>query len=125
VAGATCASNVHSESQLAFRDCRFRLAELDRLAEEAAGPLLIDEAYVDFADNHALPLARRKKHHRYAHAQQVVFAGPASASVLAVAEPALVHELVKVKDSYNCDVLSLTAAAAALEDQEYLRTVSE
>jgi histidinol-phosphate aminotransferase len=28
---------------------------------------------------------------------------------------------VKVKDSYNCDVLSLTAATAALEDQEYLR----
>ncbi len=37
----------------------------------------------------------------------------------AVADPALVRELVKVKDSYNCDVLSLVAAAAALEDQEY------
>ncbi len=32
------------------------------------------------------------------------------------------RELVKVKDSYNCDVLSLVAATAALEDQEYLRT---
>jgi histidinol-phosphate aminotransferase len=39
----------------------------------------------------------------------------------AVADPALVRELVKVKDSYNCDVLSLTAAAAAIEDQEYLQ----
>ena len=39
----------------------------------------------------------------------------------AVADPALVRELVKVKDSYNCDVLSLAAATAALEDQEYLR----
>ena len=39
----------------------------------------------------------------------------------AVADPALVRELVKVKDSYNCDVLSLAAATAAIEDQEYLR----
>ncbi len=31
------------------------------------------------------------------------------------------RELVKVKDSYNCDALSLAGAAAALEDQEYLR----
>jgi histidinol-phosphate aminotransferase len=33
----------------------------------------------------------------------------------------VVRELVKVKDSYNCDVLSLAAATAALEDQEYLQ----
>src|SRR5262249_454963 len=38
-------------------------------------------------------------------------------------EPALVRELIKVKDSYNCDVLSLAAATAALEDQEYFRTI--
>ncbi len=38
-----------------------------------------------------------------------------------VADPAVVHELIKVKDSYNCDVLSQVAAAAALEDQEYLK----
>ena len=35
----------------------------------------------------------------------------------------MVRELIKVKDSYNCDVLSLAAAAAALEDQEYLKSV--
>src|SRR5207302_156038 len=35
---------------------------------------------------------------------------------------ATVRELTKVKDSYNCDVLSLAAATAAIEDQEYLRT---
>src|SRR5207253_1205572 len=39
----------------------------------------------------------------------------------AVAEPALIRELIKVKDSYNCDSLSLAGAAAALEDQEYFR----
>ena len=39
----------------------------------------------------------------------------------AVAEPAVVRELLKVKDSYNCDALSLAAATAAVEDQDYLR----
>src|SRR5207249_1322084 len=39
----------------------------------------------------------------------------------AVADPATVRQLLKVKDSYNCDVLSLAAATAAIEDQEYLQ----
>jgi histidinol-phosphate aminotransferase len=39
----------------------------------------------------------------------------------AVARPESVRELVKVKDSYNCDVLSLAAATAAIEDQEYFQ----
>ena len=41
----------------------------------------------------------------------------------AVARPEVVRELVKVKDSYNCDVLSLAAATAAVEDQDYFRGV--
>jgi histidinol-phosphate aminotransferase len=40
----------------------------------------------------------------------------------AVAEPGLIRELAKVKDSYNCDALSLAAATAALEDQAYLQS---
>ena len=40
----------------------------------------------------------------------------------AFADPTLVRELIKVKDSYNCDVLSLAAATAAIEDQGYLET---
>jgi histidinol-phosphate aminotransferase len=39
----------------------------------------------------------------------------------AVADPAIIREMFKVKDSYNCDVLSLHAATAAIEDQDYLR----
>ena len=41
----------------------------------------------------------------------------------AIARPEVVRELVKVKDSYNCDVLSLAAATAAIEDQDYFREV--
>jgi histidinol-phosphate aminotransferase len=37
-----------------------------------------------------------------------------------VAQAEVVAELMKVKDSYNCDALSLAAGAAALEDQDHL-----
>jgi histidinol-phosphate aminotransferase len=93
---------------------------VERLAEEVGGPMVLDEAYVDFADAHGLHLTRR---------DNVIVARSFSKSYalagirfgFAVAQPALVRELVKVKDSYNCDVLSLVAATAAIEDQDYLR----
>jgi histidinol-phosphate aminotransferase len=96
------------------------LAALERLAEELAGPLLLDEAYVDFADGHGLSLARR----RNVIVSRTLSKSYALAGIrfgYAVADPAVVRELIKVKDSYNCDVLSLVAAAAALEDQAYLQ----
>jgi len=94
------------------------LAELERLVDESRGPLVLDEAYVDFAEFDGLSLVGHKN---------VIVTRSLSKSYslagirfgFAVAEPALVRELIKVKDSYNCDTLSLAAAVAALEDQEY------
>jgi histidinol-phosphate aminotransferase len=37
-----------------------------------------------------------------------------------VAQPHVVHELRKVKDSYNCDALSIAGATAAIDDQHWL-----
>jgi histidinol-phosphate aminotransferase len=96
-------------------------AALERLAAELTGVLLIDEAYVDFADASALHLSGLPN---------VLVTRTLSKSYslaglrfgFAVGQPALIRELIKVKDSYNCDVLSLAAAAAALEDQEFFRT---
>jgi histidinol-phosphate aminotransferase len=39
-----------------------------------------------------------------------------------IARPEVVAGLVKVKDSYNCDRLSLVGGAAALHDQAYLES---
>lgn len=98
---------------------------LARLRADLKGPLVIDEAYVDFAEGSALELVRS----RGAAADTIVTRSLSKSYALAgirfgfaVADPSLVRQLLKVKDSYNCDVLSLVAAAAALEDQEYLRT---
>jgi histidinol-phosphate aminotransferase len=37
-----------------------------------------------------------------------------------IAQPQVVRELRKVKDSYNCDALSIAGATAAIDDQEWL-----
>jgi histidinol-phosphate aminotransferase len=93
---------------------------VERLLEQMEGALVLDEAYVDFAATHGLHLAQR---------QNVVVTRSMSKSYalagirfgFAVAQPDLIRELGKVKDSYNCDVLSLAAATAAVQDQEYLQ----
>jgi len=94
---------------------------LERFVEEIGGPLVLDEAYVAFADAHGMALAKRR--------DVIVTRSLSKAYSLAgirfgyaVADPALVRELVKVKDSYNCDVLSLAAATAAVEDEAYLQS---
>jgi histidinol-phosphate aminotransferase len=96
------------------------LAALEALAHDLRGPLVVDEAYVDLADSHAMSLARLPN---------VIVTRTLSKSYslaglrfgFAVAPPDLVRELVKVKDSYNCDMLSLAGALAAIEDQDHMR----
>src|SRR5208337_4361590 len=42
-----------------------------------------------------------------------------------VAQPQLIEQFVKVKDSYNCDSLSIAAATAAIGDQAWLAETRE
>ena len=100
-------------------------AEIDRLRGSVDGPLVVDEAYADFAEDNALEMVKRG-------AKDVVVTRTFSKSYslagirfgFAVADPALIQQLYKVKDSYNCDVLSLVAAAA-IEDQDYFHMVRD
>jgi len=91
------------------------------LAEKYKGALLVDEAYVDFADDNCLALVKD-------HANIVVTRSFSKAYSLAglrfgyaVAQPQVVEEMMKVKDSYNCDAISVAAATAAIEDQEHAK----
>jgi histidinol-phosphate aminotransferase len=97
------------------------LEGLERLARQLRGMLILDEAYVDFADANGLGLAMRLPNVIVTRSLSKSYALAGIRFGFAVADPALVRELTKVKDSYNCDVLSLAAATAALEDQDYLR----
>ena len=86
-------------------------------------PLIVDEAYADFADagRHSIPLIKE-------HANVIVTRSFSKGYGLAgirlgylVARPEMVEQLTKIKDSYNCDTLSQVAGVAALSDQDYLR----
>lgn len=96
-----------------------RPEEVERFAAGLGGPLVVDEAYADFAERNGLALAGRVKNVIVTRSFSKFYALAGVRFGFAVADPAMVRELVKVKDSYNCDVLSLAAATAAIEDQAY------
>jgi histidinol-phosphate aminotransferase len=96
--------------------------EVARLASRLNCPLVVDEAYADFAtpEHRSIPLVRD-------HPNVIVTRSFSKGYSLAgirlgylVAQASLVEQLVKVKDSYNCDMLSLAAGIAAIGDQAYL-----
>lgn len=95
-----------------------------RLASEVAPtPLVLDEAYADFADWNGLELLPHVPNLIVTRSFSKAYSLAGIRFGFAVAHPDTIRELVKVKDSYNCDMLSLAAATAAIEDQEYFRGV--
>lgn len=90
------------------------------LAERLDCPLVVDEAYADFAEDDCVGLVSD-------HPNLIVTRSFSKGYSLAglrlgylIARPEIVAGLIKVKDSYNCDTLSLVGGAAALGDQSHL-----
>lgn len=98
-------------------------AAIESWLDDFDGTIVLDEAYVDFAETNMLPLLQQYKNVIVTRTFSKSYALAGMRFGFAVADPALVRELVKVKDSYNCDVLSLAAATAAIADQEYVREI--
>jgi len=95
--------------------------DLHRLAYDFKGVVAIDEAYVDFASDNAIRLIKDLYN-------VLVFRTLSKSYSLAglrfgyvVGQKALIMGLQKVKDSYNTDAVSIEVAAAALQDQEWMR----
>ncbi|HEV3386269.1 MAG TPA: histidinol-phosphate transaminase [Gemmata sp.] len=89
----------------------------------APAPLVLDEAYVDFADWNGIVLLSQITNLIITRSFSKTYSLAGMRFGFAIARPEIIRELVKVKDSYNCDVLSLAAATAAIEDGEYLRNI--
>jgi histidinol-phosphate aminotransferase len=94
-----------------------RVAEL---ADALPCPLVVDEAYVDFADTHCLELVRENEKIIVTRTLSKSYALCGLRFGFAVAQPQIIRQLVKVKDSYNCDALSIAGATAAIDDQTWL-----
>ena len=90
------------------------------LAQRLPCPLLVDEAYVDFARTHCLDLVKRSDKIMVSRTLSKSYALAGLRFGFLVAQPQLIEQLVKVKDSYNCDSLSIAGATAAIDDQRWL-----
>ena len=95
--------------------------KVEQLAKNFRGLLLIDEAYADFADDNCLTLVCEYRNVVITRTMSKAYSLAGLRFGYAVAHPDVVEQMVKVKDSYNCDAISVIAATAAIEDQEYAR----
>ncbi|MFM8578770.1 MAG: histidinol-phosphate transaminase [Planctomycetaceae bacterium] len=95
-------------------------AEVLRIAEQLPCPLVVDEAYGDFADDDCLDLVKRCERVIVTRSLSKSYALAGLRFGFAVARPEIIQQLVKMKDSYNCDALSIAAATAAIDDQDWL-----
>jgi histidinol-phosphate aminotransferase len=99
--------------------------ELRRLAEGLDGLLVIDEAYVDFADETAVYLTRD-----YANVivLRTLSKGYSLAGLrlgYAIAQPPLLEQLWKTKEIYNVATLSQAIGLAAIRDQDHKNANAE
>jgi histidinol-phosphate aminotransferase len=96
--------------------------QIATLARKLDCPLVVDEAYGDFADPrfHAMPLVADYPNVIVTRSFSKGYSLAGIRLGYLVGQAEIVAELIKVKDSYNCDMLSQVAGIAALRDQDYL-----
>ncbi|MEX0655570.1 MAG: aminotransferase class I/II-fold pyridoxal phosphate-dependent enzyme [Phycisphaeraceae bacterium] len=97
---------------------------LARVARRFKGVLLIDEAYVDFAQGDALSLLADEAGLDNVLLLRSLSKGYSLAGLrfgYGLGHPALIAALDKARDSYNTDALSQAAAVAALEHRDAAR----
>ena len=93
-----------------------------KLADRLPCPLLIDEAYADFSETNCLSLVAQNERIMVSRSMSKSYALAGLRFGFLVAQPQMIEQLVKVKDSYNCDALSIAGATAAIDDQAWLAT---
>ena len=95
------------------------IEEIERLARSVSGILVVDEAYIDFAEGEktsAIALVRRFSNLIVLRSFSKSFSLAGMRVGLAFAAEEIISGMIKVKDSYNLNRLSLAAAIAALND---------
>ena len=99
------------------------LPDIEQLARAVSGILVIDEAYIDFAEvdkASTLPLINRLPNIIVLRTFSKSFSLAGMRVGLAFASEEVISGMMKVKDSYNLNRLSLVAAGAALQDVPWM-----
>jgi histidinol-phosphate aminotransferase len=95
------------------------------IADSLDCPLVVDEAYADFAGDHCLDLVQNNPRILVTRTLSKSYGLAGMRFGFLVAQPTVVAELAKIKDSYNCDAISIAAATAAMASQEWLADVCQ
>ncbi|HMO86399.1 MAG TPA: histidinol-phosphate transaminase [Lacipirellulaceae bacterium] len=99
--------------------------QVRQLAAELPCPLVVDEAYADFAEGNCLPLVAENERVLVTRSLSKSYALAGLRFGYVVAQPRLIAQLAKVKDSYNCDALSIAGATAAIDDRAWFARTRE
>ncbi len=107
--------------------CLVAVAEIERLLRaNAHSVVVVDEAYVDFGGESAVPLVAKYPNLLVTHTLSKSRALAGLRVGFAVGHPDLIEALVRVKDSFNSyplDRFAQAGAVAAIEDDAYFRAM--
>ena len=101
--------------------CGYKTSELEKLCRAQKGVVVLDEAYVDFAEENAMPLALKFPNVLVARTFSKAYSLCFQRVGYFVGHPGLIAALHKIRDSYNVNGLGQIAAAATLDDLQYYR----
>lgn len=99
----------------------YTTAELEVLCRATKGVVVLDEAYVDFADKNALKLALKHPHVIVSRTFSKAYSLCFQRVGYFVGHPELIAGLDKIRDSYNVNGLGQIAAFATLDNLAYYR----
>ena len=94
---------------------------IDRLAVNFDGVIVVDEAYTDFSEDTSLELARNCPNVLVVRTFSKSYSLAGLRVGYAFGSRELIEGMMKVKDSYNINIISALLAEAALDDQQYFQ----
>lgn len=84
------------------------------------GIVIVDEAYVDFADDHCMDLPKQFDNVIVMRTFSKSFSLAGLRLGIGVANPAIIAEFLKTKDSYNLNAATQAAGLAAMQDYAHM-----
>lgn len=99
--------------------------KISKIASKIDGVLVVDEAYADFADDNCLSLVKQHDNILILRTLSKSYSLAGIRLGFCIAQEPLIQGLMKVKDSYNVDRLSIAAVIAALDDQKSMKAHTE
>ena len=99
----------------------YKTSDLENLCRAQKGVVVLDEAYVDFAEENAIELVKKFPHVLVARTFSKAYSLCFQRVGYFVGNPDLIAALDKIRDSYNVNGLGQIAAAATLDDLKFYR----